>query len=300
VVPPFQIPPSTNAATPSLVRVDATSFAVAYVDNRSGDWEVYLTRFDQSGPLSNVRVTNAPGLDWHTSLVTAGSKLAAVWYELPNGDTTEDIFYATIDATGAVQESRVTNLNQRAYSPSVVWTGTNSIVAWRDIRNGTWDLYESTIDGAGVVGAAVPLTNGADVRGTSLARSGGQIALAFVDLSDPASVVFSRLDTTPALVPVNSAVGAEESVKIVPLEPGPGYAVAWFDTRTGAPHLYVRFVDGMGMPLGAEIPVAGMPTFSGPNFNPPAATWNGHSLAVTWSDGADVPRQIHLAEVCPN
>jgi hypothetical protein len=142
-------------STPAVAAGNNDGFAITWVDDRNGDTDIYLQRFDASGsPLgSNVKVNDevqecsqmdpAIGIDGSGNIIIT-------WTDMRNGAWNPDIFFQIFDKNGSTLGSN-TQVNddpggdntQRKPAIAVNLTGT-FVIAWEDKRQTmlrNYDIY---------------------------------------------------------------------------------------------------------------------------------------------------------------
>lgn len=304
---PFAIEASTSSRSLSLQRGADGLYALSFVDNATGDWEVYLTQFDATGAQTTTRVTNVPGTGWGTSLVWTGTEYGVAWYDTQNGDTTSDIYFTRVAPGGTVSpQTRITDLGtQRGFTGSLAWTGTEYVVGWRDIRDsGTWDVYIARLDASGTrLSDDVRITDDTMLTGgPKLIWTGTHLAMLFDDMSGTDDVWFARADASGAPIgsaqPITVAAGVSAGATMV-ARGAAGFVATWFDDRAGSLQLYALILDADGAPEGSELVLPSSPFFSGPEPSSGGMTWTGDRAVVVWSDVSGGDAEIFMAEICP-
>ena len=286
-----------------------SDFLFSYASNPTGDYEVYTQRFDMDVVAQPpTRVTTASGTGWGTSSVWTGTQIGVAYYDYRGGGTAfPAIFFARVDAAGASGETPLTSQMYRAFGTSLVWTGTEFVVAWRDLRDsGTWDIYMQRLDAAGTaIGAPITVTDDStQSEGANLEWTGSALAIAYTkggtDGVDDA--YFAMFDATGApLVPelqLTNAPNTQRSVQLVELGDA-GFVVAWFDARTGTEELYLRRLEASGMDVGSDLVVAGAPYYPGAAPNDPAIAKSDRGLGTTWAIGGTADAEVVFVEMCP-
>ena len=88
---------SAGVSAPSLIATPS-GYALAWVDRRDGNDEIYFAKLDPSGALATpaIRVTNTPNNAFSPILVDAGGRFAIAWGE-ELGGYNADMFVATLD-----------------------------------------------------------------------------------------------------------------------------------------------------------------------------------------------------------
>ncbi len=127
---------SGDASDVAGLTVDG-GYLVAWVDERSGDAEVYATRvsrtLEKSGP--EQRITTSDGAASQLSLTRVGGKPYAVWAdaraaEEPGWADIYGAFLRPADAAREGSEHRLSSTRPHSFSPQVSQLGGTAIVAW--------------------------------------------------------------------------------------------------------------------------------------------------------------------------
>jgi hypothetical protein len=155
-------------------------FLVSWVDERSGDAEVYATRIgrglEKAGP--EQRITTADGAAAELILTRVAGKPYAVWTdaraaEEPGWADIYGAFLRPADAAREGQEHRLSSTRPHSFSPQVSELGGATVLAWLEEADGTSPASArlATLNDAGDVTGGVtvvPLEAGAP-RGLGLA-----------------------------------------------------------------------------------------------------------------------------------
>lgn len=171
-----------------------------------------------------------------------------------------------------------------------------AIVAWRDNRNDTGDIFAQRISGAGTLswgptGLAIVATTGVQLRPNVIADGSGG---AFFTWQDPRSgntdVYAQRVNAAGAPqwtangVAVCSAAGDQLQPALVGDGAG-GAILAWTDTRTGQQQVYAQRIDG-ATGLGQWVLDGVLLTATTPGLKgrPALATDGASGAIVAWED----------------
>ncbi|HEY6078658.1 MAG TPA: hypothetical protein VIW29_07635, partial [Polyangiaceae bacterium] len=145
-------------------------YLAAWVDQRSGDAEVYAARLgrslDKAGP--EQRITSADGAAAELALTRIAGKPFAVWSDARNADEPgwADIygaFVAAADGARVGSEHRLTSTRQHSFAPHVSELGGASLLAWLE-EGSPPSLRIAPLSETGEVGGSVqviPLEMGA-------------------------------------------------------------------------------------------------------------------------------------------
>ncbi|MDI7267931.1 MAG: MopE-related protein, partial [Myxococcota bacterium] len=236
---------------PSLVWAEG-EYAVAWRDEAAGAPVIRFTRIDAGGseiPGAETRLTDAPGMDAGRgpSLAWTGAGFGLAWDDTSFGNP--EIVLALLPPAGEPRGPviRVTDDPRRSTGPSLVRTGAGFGVAWRDFRDGNFEVYFARLDSAGArLDADVRVTAEPDLSTTpSLAWTGSEFGLAWQDNRDGnAEMYFARLD------PAGARIGGEMRITSASGEStapdlrwsGDAYALVWHDLRSGDAEVYFSLI----------------------------------------------------------
>ena len=114
-----------------------TEYLVAWVDERSGDPELYATRVNHAlnHTTPEQRITQAPGAATDLSLVATNSGALAVWADARDGEQpgTADIYATalrTSDANRGAAELCLQKTHSHSFAPTARAYGPGALVAW--------------------------------------------------------------------------------------------------------------------------------------------------------------------------
>jgi hypothetical protein len=160
-----------------------TDYLVAWIDERSGDPEVYATKVNHA--LNHVtpeqRITQAPGAATDLSLVSTPSGAIAVWADARDSEQagSADVFAVALrgsDATRAGPEAALQKTRTHSFSPVARAYGSGALVAWLEAASERTDgdpahVSFAVLDDAGRLsgnvqnvnlGSGTPVTLGLD------------------------------------------------------------------------------------------------------------------------------------------
>ncbi len=226
-------------------------FAVLWVDDRSGQADIYCRLFDSGAvPIDNEFVLNDDGIgawqlepdlssDWYGNYF-------AVWKDYRNGSYPfdPDVYYQKLDSVGFVEANKnitIEHPDSSHQSPAIGATGWGkSIVAWTDLREYNWDIYMQSLD------------------------NDGNLISGNIQVNDDIS-------TTPQHEPD------------VALSPEGWFVIAWYDRRNGNDDIYIQKFDSSGAMVGSNIKVNSDNSLARQKFPSVAIGGNG-VVYVVWTD----------------
>jgi hypothetical protein len=323
LVPPARggnVSPPAGDGAPGLQWVprqafDGTNYLVVWMDQRSGDWDIYGARVTPAGavldPGGIAISTAALGQD---SPVVAfdGSNYLVAWTDRRSG-MNNDIYGARVSPAGAVLDPGGIPISTAPMSqtgPSLAFDGSNYFVVWTDTRpaaaapsrpghSGCCSIYGARVSSAGAVldPAGIRISIGvAGLEGPGLAFDGTNYLVAWEDTAvDPAGDVHgSRVSPAGVVLDANeiaiSAAADDQRLPALAFD-GTNYLVAWMDRRSGSTHdIYAARVS----PAGAVLDPGGIAVAAalGDHWYPTLA-FDGSTYLAAWQ----VPRSDTTAYV---
>ncbi len=207
---------------------------ITWMDVRAGSYDIYAQRVTSAGAIqwlaNGLLICNAAGDQYNPVIIADGVGFTIIsWFDYRSGN--EDIYVQRVNNLGAglwtSNGVALTTNSSTQWYPSIVSDGANgAIVAWSELRNGTYDIFASRIDAAGLIQWAF--------NGNSVTSAAGHQGGAF-----PPSIV---ADGTG------------------------GAIIAWHDGRDGlANHVYAQRMSSFGTSLWTPdgIPVCTAPDAQG-------------------------------------
>ena len=116
---------------------------------------IYAQRFDSNGNAvwtgGDVVICNATGFQYSTKMVPVSGNMAVMVWADKRGGSTSDLYAQKINLTGSVQwtanGSAVTTAADNQAQHVIIGDGSGgAYVAWRDYRNGNFDIYAQRMD----------------------------------------------------------------------------------------------------------------------------------------------------------
>jgi hypothetical protein len=275
-------------------------FGLAWRENRDGNEEVYFARVSDAGAKigSDVRITNATGSSLYPTLAWSGSLFGVGWYDTRDGDY--ETYFGLVDADGsrAGTDERISYGTGYSMHPSVVWTGSEYGMAWRDERDDQREIYFARISADGArIGSEVRITTEAATSDNpSLAWTGSTFGVAWNDYRDANEEIYLALVSDAGVklgsdVRITTSTGS--SIRPALVWTGSEFGVGWQDNRDGNPEIYLARISDAGVKVGTDVRVT---TDSSASYKPDM-TWTGSEYALVWYDYRDGNTEIYLALV---
>ena len=148
--------------SPKMVTDNAAGAVITWLDNRSGNYDIYAQRINNAGavqwPVNGVAVCSAPNSQGNEQLISDGSGGAIItWDDYRNGSS-NDIYARRISAAGvpqwAVNGIVICNAPNYQDQPKIISDGSGgAIIVFMDLRNSVdfsnRDIYAQRINANG-------------------------------------------------------------------------------------------------------------------------------------------------------
>lgn len=231
------------------VAFDGVDFMVTWEDGRYSDTlqDIYAARVSPAGVVldpTGIPVSAFPGPQVRPQVVFDGSNSLLVWQDR-RGSLWYDIYGARVSQSGSVLDPtgfRITHAANSQRHPRLASTGTVSLVAWYDRRNGaTADIYGSRVTPQAQVldPAGIPIcVDAAEQRDPSVAFDGVNFLVTWEDQrnQDSGDIYGARVNQSGALLdPAGITVSREANAQTLTALAfdGTNYLCLWQDLRDG-------------------------------------------------------------------
>jgi hypothetical protein len=246
---PDGIPISTaaNGQEYPAVASDGTNYLVVWMDNRSGEWDIYAARVRGDGvaldpdgiPVSATVEHQA----YYPAVAFDGTNYLVVWGTYRDG-IGHDVYGARVSVDGAVLDPDGIVISTAVDGqpwPAVAFGGTNYLVVWDDYASGQSDIYGARVSVSGDVLdiAGIPISTATNRQFYPAIASGGtNYVVAWQDNRNGISwdIYGARVSVGGAVldpdgIVISTATGSQCYPAIA--SGGTNYVVAWQDNRNG-------------------------------------------------------------------
>lgn len=283
---------------------DADSeYAITWVDERSGDLEIYFTRVLLTGekPAPDVRLTHAPGISSRPRPVYNGSGYGIVWMDSRNGR--HDIYLGLCEPDGSnFEETRITDGSSMSMYPWMVFTGSRYFLAWEDDRDGDGEIYIARADEEGSkIGIDTRVTGASgDSDAPMMAFTGSSIGLAWDDEREGNWEVFYR-EISLFGEPLGSDTRITDDASLSGWPSlafaGSEFGMAFLDRRSGEWQLFFTRIDEEGSKTGPDILISDAATHDPWYREMLSLVWNGSQYGLAWMDDREGNDEIYFTRL---
>jgi len=262
----------------------------------------------------DLRLTNAANSSELPSLAWAGSEYGVSWQD--NRDGNYEIYFARISPSGVKLGSdlRITFSMNDSLDPSLVWTGSEFAVSWRDLRSGFSYISFARINAQGAKIGNDIIINGSDTVSydpPSLVWNGAGYGLAWTNsLADigpmMSKILVARLSEagvkigTEVEIPPSGVSGCDSNDSVLPsiFWNGAEYGLAWngicisdvFPPNSG---IYFTRLSSQLSPTGELLSKSFLGGWSEIKNS---LNWTGSEFGLSWS-GIDYGNDVYLTRI---
>ncbi|WP_224365732.1 Ig-like domain-containing protein [Hyalangium versicolor] len=306
---PFAVSAADKNQLAASLAFDGTNYLAVWQDDRLGQNDIYGARISPSGTLvdtGGIIINSAQQAQTNPTVAFNGTSYVVVWEDARNTAATGiDLYGTRVAPDGSVLDGLGLPLVTSAANqtlPALARLGTQCLLAWQDLRNGTLDVYATRLDGAGTVldasGLAVATALG-DQSTVAVASSGTSALVTWGD-ARTLDIVGARVDATGAVLDpsgVTLSLNTNSETNPAVAFDGTNYLVVWQDNRGSGFDLYGVRVSASGTVLdSAGVLISGA---TGHQRNP-AVAFDGTNYLVVWEDTRNGPTSdIFGARVSP-
>jgi len=303
--------------SPQLVSDGAGGAIITWMDNRSGNENIYAQRVNGSGTVqwttNGVAICTATGDQTYPQVATDGDGGAIItWDDKRSGE--RDIYAQRVNATGTVQWTAngvaiCTATGKQGEPQLIPDSAGGAIIAWDDVRNGNYDIYAQRVDADGNINVFWP-TNGIDIcTATGYQEypqlttdiAGGAIITWFDSRNGNFDIYAQKVHADGLVpwaidgIPICTATGSQEYPQLA-LDGTGGTIITWFDSRNGNDDIYAQRIDPSGNPLWTTdgIPIC---TATNDQEHPQLTSDGAGGAIVTWYDARSGSYDIYAQRI---
>jgi hypothetical protein len=143
--PPIAVTKAGNDQYRTAVAVDGSGRTwVFWSENRDGNFDIFTSPVDQSGPHGEIQISKESGSDIDPVAVTdSNGKVWVAWQGWRNGRAA--IFTAHQNEGGFTAPEKISNSAKNEWDPAIAADKAGRVaVAWDSYRNGNYDVYART------------------------------------------------------------------------------------------------------------------------------------------------------------
>ena len=289
VGPNIQVSNAAGTSNGPTLAGNGTGFALAWADNRDGNFEIYLSLFDAAGtPIATeLRMTNTAAASIAPTVGWSGATWGLAWSEALGGNSYQTMFQQLAPDGTPLGAAKPLAMQTSTFVPGRAqkWIDTSYALAWQaDVGGPNDEIFFARLGEDGTpITTDQQLTMAAGGSGfPTLAWTGSEFGITWNDDRDGnTGIYFAAVDATGQKLTGDLRVTADAASTFVPgiERTGDHFLVTYWDDRTGTSEIYQRLLDDTGAPLGDE-----------QRLNPghygqvPIARWSGRELGLIWAD----------------
>ena len=217
-----------------------TSFGVTFSATTSSTTNDF-SAFDPTGAVTvpPTAITHENTDAYTGPLAWTGKVFGAAWEDRRDQDF--EIYFNRLDGSGQklASDVRVTNAPNFSLRPDIVWSGTEFVIVWADLRGGESDsrIFGQRIDVDGhLVASNVPLTpNGTDADNPHVAKGATELGVVFNEMGPHGrQLAFRTVSTDLGGLGQEVVLGGDGAASSAIAWSGDRYVIVW-DTATQTP-----------------------------------------------------------------
>jgi titin len=280
---------------------------IVWVDERSGNSEVYAQRVSSSGMVlwttDGILISAASGQVGHNPSIASDDLGGAIiaW------EDAGDIYAQRVDPSGTTLWTTdgvaICTASSNQLRPVIVNDGSGgAIMSWGDSRGPHWDVYAQRVDSSGTpqwTADGIPICTASESQlYTSIVSDnlGGAIISWWDERGGNADIYAQRVNSSGVAlwtlngVPICTASGDQDGLEIVGDGSG-GAIITWHDERSVSDNIYAQRVGSSGITMWATDGV-GMSTLTSYRGNPAIVSDGAGGAIIAWGlDNDDIYAQ---------
>jgi hypothetical protein len=145
--PHVQISVAADESRAASIVWTESEIALSWSDWRDGHPDIHFARLTPAcEKIMEAEIPRSPLNAYQPSLVWTGTGFGVAW--LDSRHPSNEIYMASISTDGDVlaPQVRLSHGDHQSERPHLVWTGSRFVVAWQDVRTGTYGIYTTFVD----------------------------------------------------------------------------------------------------------------------------------------------------------
>lgn len=151
---------ANTQGAPRLVSDGNGGAIIVWQDDRDGEWDVYAQRVDGNGAAvwatGGIIISNTAHNQRVPQVISDGGGGAIITWQNVSSGTIFDVYAQRVDGGGAAQWATggviISSAADIQGTPQLVTDGAGgAIIAWQDLRGGSWDLFAQRVNEVGEV-----------------------------------------------------------------------------------------------------------------------------------------------------
>jgi hypothetical protein len=308
------IDPAINASQygPSIAVDGSGNFVIAWQDDRNGNSDIYLQRYNSSGVRqgNNQQANDDVGStsQFYPSIdMDSGGNFVTAWQDDPSSNS--DLHLQRYSSSGVKQgvNQKVNDVPESGaghYKRSIALNSSgNFVIAWHDARNGNADVYFQRYNSSGFRQGNNQQANddggSTDQFYPSIDMDGSDnFVMVWEDRRNgDGDIYFQRYDSSGSKQGINQKVtdDAENEQQVAPsiaMHRSGSFVIVWNDYRNGSSDIYFQRYDLSGVKLGTNQRVTdGTGSESG---TPSIAMDSSGNFVIAWENDHDGNLDIYF------
>ena len=275
---------------------------IVWEDYRNGNGDIYHQRYNSSGTAlgSNTRVnddSDSSEQSYPSIAMDVGGNFVIVWMDYRNGN--RDIYHQRYRSIGAAQGINTKTNDDTGtvdqYFPSIAMNDFgNFVIAWKDLRNGNYDIYYQRYNSNGIAqGLNTKVNDDNEMQwqaNPSVAMDGeGDIIIVWEDYRNGNPDIYYQRYNSNGLVQGNNAKVNDDAVMAlqysssVAMNGVGSFVIVWVDDRNGNSDIYFQRYNNNGATQGVNIKATDDSEMVG-QANPSVAINEAGNFVIAWED----------------
>lgn len=303
--------------SPTIVSDGAGGAIIAWHDQRTGNYDIYVQRVNSTGAVlwtANGVALCSAALDQIAPIITTDGAAGAIvaWIDI-RGGVSYDIYARRVNSTGVPQWAAdgVALCTAAGTQSNLVFASDGAggaIATWEDNRGANTDIYAQRINGAGATqwtanGIAIcTATNTQNFPFVSTDGAGGAV-VAWQDNRNGSNldIYAQRVNAAGGVLWPADGVGvcldgAQEYAPVVAWDNTTGAIISWYDYRSGQADVYARRVTPAGAPVWTYdgTPIC---TASGGQSEPHIVSDGAGGAVIAWYDARGTYGDVYAQRI---